>query len=325
MKFNLSKFAQVRPAETEQQLVPESPLDTRSMAPQTAGMGGAELPSFDNSNDLYNFLNQFRQPGDPTSGYPQAWNDFFAPRMENHPGSAEFEQALQAFFEADENSQQAVDLAAQAFQAYSSASPTVMKVDAQQRVASSIDAIVMASDEEIALLAEKAASSYRDMIKSASSVRKFNLSKTASHGDMKNVMLFGPGQVKPSPIIKDIESNISAVERNKSNGFFVGDVYDIDFESLWRGNVMDKYYRAFDGKHGLSGGGYIDDRFEVNRNIPVGNDLRVPQDGSPRPFIPEFSGTEARLEASRGNLKGNDGRVSFSPLRLTASKKKNRQ
>jgi hypothetical protein len=320
VNFNLSKMAQARLTEAEQPLVPEIPSDMASMDPQAEGMDQVELPSFDNSSELFEFLNHFRQPGDPNSGYPAAWNGFFAPRMQNHPNASQFEEALQNFFQVDENSQDAVDIAKHAFDAYSSPSPTVVPMGAVEKSASAVAAIVSASDEQIALLAEKFAESHRPA-KSASVV--FNLIKHASHGDMRNVVLFGPGQVKPSPIIRDIESNLSAVERNKSNGFFVGDVYDIDFETLWRGNVMDKYYRPFDGAHGLSGGGYIDDRFEVNRNVPVGNDLRVPADGSPRPFIPEFSGTEARLSAARGDLKGHDGRVRFAPLRLTASKKKN--
>ena len=320
MKFNLSKIAQARLTEAEQPLMLEAPPDMNSIAPQVEGVGQAYLPSFDNSNELFEFLNQFRHPEDPTSGYPSAWNGFFGPRMQNHPSSSQFEQSLQSFFQVDENSQDAVDIAKQAFDVYAAPAPTVVPVGAVEKSASSVDAIVAASDEQIAILAEKFASDRRSL-KSASSV--FNLSKQAAHGYMHNIVLFGPSQVKPSPIIRDIESNLSAVERNKSNGFFVGDVYDIDFETLWRGNVMDKYYRPFDGAHGLSGGGYIDDRFEVNRNIPVGNDLRVPADGSPRPFIPEFSGTEARLQAARGDLKGNDGRVRFAPLRLTASKKKN--
>lgn len=320
MKFNLSKIAQARLTEAEQPLVPEAPSEMDAMSPQAESMDQVELPSFDNSNELFEFLSQFRQPGNPNSGYPSAWNGFFGPRMQNHPNASQFEEALQNFYQVDDNSQDAVDIAKRGFDAYSSPSPTVVPIGAVEKSASAVDAIVSASDEQIALLAEKFAESRR-AVKSASS--GFNLSKHASHGDMHNIVLFGPGQVKPSPIIRDIESNLSVVERNKSNGFFVGDVYDIDFETLWRGNVMDKYYRPFDGAHGLSGGGYLDDRFEVNRNIPVGNDLRVPADGSPRPFIPEFSGTEARLSAARGELKGNDGRVRFAPLKLIASKKKN--
>jgi hypothetical protein len=149
--------------------------------------------------------------------------------MQNHPNASQFEEALQNFYQVDENSQDAVDIAKHAFDAYSSPSPTVVPMGAVEKSASAVGAIVSASDEQIALLAEKFAESRRG-VKSASS--GFNLSKHASHGDMHNIVLFGPGQVKPSPIIRDIESNLSAVERNKSNGFFVGDVYDIDFETL---------------------------------------------------------------------------------------------
>jgi hypothetical protein len=319
VKFNLRKYAQARMSEAEQPLMPESMPDLSPGNSPVVGMDLVEMPSFDNSNELFEFLNQFRQPENPASGYPSAWNGFFAPRMQNHPGAAEFEQSLQAFYQVDENSQDAVDIANHAFDALASAQPSVMPIDAVEKSASSLDRLVEDSDEELAFLAERVA---QDMREAKVANGHFNLTKSASHGDMSNTILFGPNQVKPSPIIRDIESNLSALERNKSNGFFVGGVYDIDFETIWRGNVMDKYYRPFVGRDGVLGGGYIDDRFEVNRSVPVGNDLRVPPDGSPRPFIPEFSGTEARLSAARGELKGNDGRVSFSPLSLTASKKK---
>lgn len=320
MKFNLSKFAQARMTEAELPLVPSSaPADVQAPI-DTSGMAQVELPSFANHTEMFEFLNTFRQDGQPGSGYNEVWNGLFGPRLGQSQNAGLLEEALQDFYQQDEHSEASADIADKAFQIYSTVvSPSVVPVDAVMKSASIADDILEKSDDAISLLAEKYAKTFK--VKKASKL-SFNLKKFASHGDLKNTILFGPSQVKPSPIVKDIESNLSALERNKSNGFFIGDVYDIDFESIWRGNIMDKYYRPFDSKDGLSTGGYIDDRFEVNRNIPVGNDLRVPADGSPRPFLPEYSSTEARLSAARGDLKGNDGRLTFAPLSISASKKK---
>lgn len=322
MKFNLSKVAQIRTTEAEQLLVPEAPLVMDPVAPQTAGLAQVELPSFSNHTEMFEFLNSFRRDGEPGSGYNEVWNGFFAPRLGTSPNASMFEEALQDFYQQDEDSENSADIADRAFQIYSDViAPSVVPVDAVEKAAASLDRIVEASDEQISLLAERF-SKITKTVKTASKKNVFNLTKQASHGNMENIILFGPGQTRPSPFIRDVESNISALERNKNNQFFFGGIYDIDFETLWRGNVMDKYYRPFDGAHGLSGGGYIEDRFEVNKVVPVGNDLRVPTDGSPRPFIPEFSSLESRMAAARGDLKGNNGRVTFAPFNISASKKK---
>jgi hypothetical protein len=322
LKFNLSKFAQTRTTEVEQPLIPEYPLATNPVAPQTAGLEQVELPSFSNHTEMFDFLYSFRRENEPGSGYNEVWNGFFAPRLGASPNASMFEEALKDFYQQDENSESSADVVDRAFLIYSDMiSPSVVPVDAIEKAATAVDRVVEASDEQIAILAERVAKSIKT-VKTASKENVFNLTKQASHGDMDKTVIFGPTQVRPSPIIRDVESNLSALERNKSNQFFFGGIYDIDFETLWRGNVMDKYYRPFDGDHGLSGGGYIEDRFEVNKVIPVGNDLRVPADGSSRPFIPEFRSFEARMSAARGDLKGNDGRVTFAPFNFSASKKK---
>jgi len=323
LKFNLFKVAQMRTTEEELPLIPETQIVMDPIAPQAADSGQVDLPSFSNHTEMFEFLNNFRRDGEPGSGYDQVWNGFFAPRLGASPNASMLEEALQDFYQQNEDSENSADIVDRAFEIYSSIiAPSVVPVDTIQKAAAVIDSIVEASDEQITILAERFAKSSK-IVKTDSKKSVFNLTKQASHGDMKNVILFGPGQTRPSPIIRDVESNLSALERNKSNQFFLGGIYDIDFETLWRGNVMDKYYRPFDGSHGLSGGGYIEDRFEVNKVIPVGNDLRVPIDGSPRPFIPEFGSFEARMSAARGDLNGNDGRVTFAPFNISASKKKN--
>jgi hypothetical protein len=80
---------------------------------------------------------------------------------------------------------------------------------------------------------------------------------------------------------------------------FIFDDKAIDFETFWRGNIMDKYSRPYRNEKGEYVGGYINKRFEVDRNIPEGNNMQLLPGQKRRPYMPEFATFEARLTAAR--------------------------
>lgn len=304
--FNLSKIAQLDPGVmpasrndvTDMPATASSPPLLMDQANQSsAGANTASLPQFENGSQLFEFLEAFRtQQGDAGAAYDAAWNGFFARSMAGSDGqSSSFEDGLRRFYEQPENSNESAKIAMDLFDIYTSMiSPNVQPVMGEIKSASSIDDIVSNSNDTIAKMAKSAAR--------ANSGKTYNLSKTAQQKTISDsVIMFGPAQNSISPFTRDLQSGMHLVEQNKGFGLRIGDILDIDFEAIWRGNVMDKYYRPTRDSSGTYGGGYIDDKFEVNRNIPVGNDYQLPPGVRHRPYIPETGLLEARMEVARGN------------------------
>jgi hypothetical protein len=134
----------------------------------------------------------------------------------------------------------------------------------------------------------------------------FNFRKTAQHKTMNNAILWGPGQVRIDPFLHQPVSDWHIVERNKGFGLVVDDVWNIDYETIWRENIMDKYSRPYRDKKGNWVGGYIQKRFEVDKNIPNENNMQLKPGQLRKPVIPEHGITESRLQAARaaGDIEG---------------------
>jgi hypothetical protein len=132
-------------------------------------------------------------------------------------------------------------------------------------------------------------------------ISSFNLKKTAQHKTVENVILHGPHNMKFDPFLRQPVSDWSILERNKGFGLTFDDVWDVDYEAIWRGSVMDKYSRPYRDKEGNWVGGYINKRFEVDRNIPETNNLQLKPGQLRRPTPPEYGLIESRLQAARAN------------------------
>lgn len=134
----------------------------------------------------------------------------------------------------------------------------------------------------------------------------FNLTKTAQHKTEENVILYGPQNKKFDPFYRQNVSDWSVIERNKGFGLVFDDITDIDYEAIWRGTVMDKYSRPYRDKEGNWVGGYINKRFEVDRNIPKTNNYQLKPGQLRRATPPEYGSTESRLQAARaaGEIEG---------------------
>lgn len=134
----------------------------------------------------------------------------------------------------------------------------------------------------------------------------FNFTKTAQHKTMDNAILWGPGQSQIDPFLKQPVSDWHIVERNKGFGLVVDDVWNIDYETIWRENIMDKYSRPYKDKDGAWVGGYLNKRFEIDRNIPDENNMQLKPGQTRKPILPEYGNTESRLQAARaaGDIEG---------------------
>ncbi len=144
--------------------------------------------------------------------------------------------------------------------------------------------------------------------------KPFNLKKIARRSGFEYT-LFGPDSRRVLPYGNQgiLATDWDVYERNKGNNFFFADNYAIDFETFWRGNIMDKYSRPYRNEKGEWVGGYINKRFEVDRNIPEGNNLQLLPGQIRRPYLPNFGLTEARLEAARDESNKERGYSVASP------------
>lgn len=156
----------------------------------------------------------------------------------------------------------------------------------------------------------------------------FNLSKQAQHKSIEHVVTFGPNQTTIDAFTGQQISNWHLVERNKGFGLKIDDILDIDFEAIWRGNIMDKYSRPYRDKEGNWIGGYVQSRFEVDKNIPELNNYQLKPGERRKPRPPEYGIIGARLEAARSEMKKDRGYAPsekgepFNWVKANADKKK---
>lgn len=129
----------------------------------------------------------------------------------------------------------------------------------------------------------------------------FNLHKTAQAKSMENVILFGPQQVYLDPFTRQPASEWSLIERNKGFGLVVNDIWNINWEELWRKNIMDKYSKPYRDNDGNWVGGYLQKRFEVDKWVPEKNNYQLKPGEKRKDYIPEERLTEARMVAQRAS------------------------
>jgi hypothetical protein len=137
--------------------------------------------------------------------------------------------------------------------------------------------------------------------------KSFNMKKTAQHKTLDYTVLWGPSDSKKvDPFSRQPVSDWHIVERNKGFGLVVDDVWDIDFEAIWRRNIMDKFSRPYRNKEGEWVGGYLNKRFEIDRNIPATSNYQMKPGQRRRPILPAYGNTEARLQEARskGEIAG---------------------
>lgn len=141
--------------------------------------------------------------------------------------------------------------------------------------------------------------------------RCFNLKKQAQHlgrSHISEFLNFGPDSARMLPYSNTglVGSDWHVWVRGRDHNFIFDD-HAVDFETFWRGNIMDKYSRPYRNEKGEYVGGYINKRFEVDRNIPEGNNLQLLPGQTRRPYMPEWSTLEARMTAARKKMAEDRG------------------
>jgi len=137
---------------------------------------------------------------------------------------------------------------------------------------------------------------------------KYNLQKTAQHKTVDNVITYGPSE-QPiiDPFYRMPVSDWHIIERNKGFGQDIGGIWNIDYETLWRTHIMDKFYRPYrNSKTGEWEGGYLHKRFEMDKNIPEATNMQLLPGQKRKPRLPEYGNTESRLQDARakGDIEG---------------------
>jgi hypothetical protein len=237
-------------------------------------------PMFQDGGDLKDWMDQNDYIGS---------KQFLLSYIEDPMAQQMVEDALDAYYESELEENDKIKIAASIFDAL----PDMIKTK-PENVVMGIPAQAF-TDKVNNIIKEAAEKSVKKEVKS------FNLEKTAQAKTLDNVIMYGPEQTRMDPFSRQPVSDWHIVERNKGFGLTVGDIWNIDWESIWRSTVMDKYSRAYRDKDGNWVGGYINKRFEVDYNVPPASNMQLKPGQLRKPILPEYGNTESRLQAARAN------------------------
>lgn len=273
--------------------------------------------NFKNHIEFYNFLKKSFDSNDQDSAtaFDEIWNENLASVLGDSDGATEVKDGLKRFFSTDLESEEAVDLADDIFSLYSnSIGPKIEPTMIEKEANKIIEDMIKRSRESLYRISDYITNKMMDSTESYS-----GLKKEAQHKSMDNIFYYGPESVSISPFTNDIQSGMHRVEQNKGFGLVLDDIKDIDYESIWRQNVMDKYTQPYRDEDGNYVGGTINKRFEVNSNVDPINNMQLLPGTRHRPYIPELGSTEARMEVARGNKDKLSDPFTFSNIDLSFS------
>ncbi len=134
------------------------------------------------------------------------------------------------------------------------------------------------------------------------------LVKTAADQFGQQYLLYGPTEKRICPKLRgkgggqpgsgDVVSEYIC-RHHCLDGIVIDDNKTICGEALWRAHIMDKYSREYVDAEGKIVGGYLNKRFETNRNVPEENQIRLKPGETRKPRPPEWGSTESRMQAMR--------------------------
>lgn len=245
---------------------------------------------YETHNDLNNMLVEVSKS---PNAFQSSWNDILG---ENPQESDSAQSALKSYFQGFEMKGEEQRLEeAQIIHQFIYGKEDIMPINAEYK---EMGASANESTKIIKKIAQKITKKNKN--------NAFNLTKTAQHKTLDNAILWGPGETRIDPFLHQPVSDWHIVERNKGFGLVVDDIWNIDYETIWRENVMDKYSRPYKNKEGEWVGGYLNKRFETDRNIPETSNMQLKPGQLRRPILPEYGNTESRLQAARakGDIAG---------------------
>jgi hypothetical protein len=155
--------------------------------------------------------------------------------------------------------------------------------------------------------------------KNPKGIIKFNLSdqvlnnshtvvKTAADQFGQQYLLYGPTEKRICPKLRGKGGGYSGsgdvvseyiCRHHCIDGIVIDDNKTICGEALWRANAMDKFSREYVDADGNIKGGYLNKRFEINRNVPEENKMRLKPGETRKVRPPEWGNTESRMQAMR--------------------------
>ena len=343
--FNLNKFAQfqapifegaeqsiaqepqqndyIQQDNEDSEQVDMSDLDGNNLLSDSSNLPNNDLGesnesfNFKNHIEFYNFLKKSFESNnqDSAAAFDEIWNGKLSSVLGDSDGATEVEDGLKRFFSADLESEDAVDLADDIFSLYSSAiGPKIEPTMIEKEASKIIEDMIKRSRESLYRISDYITSKMLDSTDESS-----GLKKEAQHKSMENIFYYGPESVSISPFTNGIQSGMHRVEQNKGFGLVLDDIKDLDYESIWRQNVMDKYTQPYRDEDGNYVGGTINKRFEVNSNVDPINNMQLLPGTRHRPYIPELGSTEARMEVARGNKDKLSDPFTFSNIDLSFS------
>jgi hypothetical protein len=241
-------------------------------------------PQFQSGSDFKDWLDQ--------KDYNSA-KDFLLNHVADISSQQIIEDGLKSFYEDDLSQNNKIKVASTLFDFL----PNDLKVPDENDPGMISAPYVSARVEEISDVIKKMA---EEIVKKTEH-KSFNITKQAQHKVVEDTFMYGPSQTRIDPFYRMPVSDYHIVERNKGYGIDFGGVWDVDWEALWRGSVMDKYSRPYKDKDGNWVGGYIQKRFEVDKNIPEQNNLQLKPGQKRKPILPQYGNIGSRLEYMRAN------------------------
>lgn len=129
--------------------------------------------------------------------------------------------------------------------------------------------------------------------------------KTAADQFGQHYLLYGPTEKRICPKLRGKNLSVGDVVSEYTcrhhciDGIVIDDNKTICGEALWRANAMDKYSREYVDEDGDIVGGYINKRFEINRNVPEENKMRLKPGETRKPRPAAWGNMESRLQDMR--------------------------
>ncbi len=132
-----------------------------------------------------------------------------------------------------------------------------------------------------------------------------NITKTAADQFGQQYLLYGPTEKRICPKLRSKNLSVGDVVSEYTcrhhclDGVVIDDNKTICGEALWRANGMDKYSREYVDEDGNIQGGYLNKRFETNRNVPEETKMRLKPGETRKPRPASQGNLEARMQDMR--------------------------
>lgn len=135
--------------------------------------------------------------------------------------------------------------------------------------------------------------------------KQAGLEKTASANQSQEYLLYGPTEKRICPKLRGKRSEGGDVvseyicRHHCLDGIVIDDNKTICGEALWRANAMDKFSREYVDADGKIEGGYLNKRFEINRNVPEETRMRLKPGELRKPRPASMGNLESRMQDMR--------------------------